>query len=379
MSDPKDEFKKEIGAEQDIENLKRDNSAKQAIISSKRLSAEMDRISQNELDLKAAKKINLGLLSEERIAEIQEYSTNYTNAARNPMAFICDEFKGAVPFFKNNLILIGSRSGGGKSTAVANIVTSTIKQINPQTGKRRRAIILSNEETADQVLARIVCHMNGWHYVNHDQLTNAQIKTINRGIQALSRTGLVTVIDDDHSGIRGLTSTPEGIETVFENLLENKEFYDVVLIDYFQGISESKVSPTLKPWENMEKFIHMSWKYAKIYSGPIVVMAQCKPPDKNETPFKERLEGRKTIYNKATVVLEMIPDWNSYKTQWVVHKSRNTAANGKSLYTGYDNGRFVDIDDAFKQKILNKLEAKNMAMFDKQNGIRMEEEEENHE
>ena len=74
---------------------------------------------------------------------------------------------------------------------------------------------------------------------------------------AIGRSGKFTVIEDTYEGISGWTTTPEGIELIFDNLIKNEEWYDAVIIDYYQNISSSKTDPSMVPWQVQEKFNNM--------------------------------------------------------------------------------------------------------------------------
>lgn len=339
---------------------------KELKVKERRLDNELDKMAQGDKDTEIAKNANYGALSEEEVANKQLDNTVYMQAARNKMSFINERFNKAVPFFRKNLILIGGKTGEGKSTTVANVIRETLKLTDKNTGKRRRILVLTNEEKSEDVYNRVTCLIKGWHYTNHDQFTDEQIETFNKYIAALSKDGMLTVIDDAYGGALGTTTTVEGICQVFDNLLVKQDYYDVVLIDYYQNIKESRKNPHITEWEAQAMLVRKLDQYKNIYPAPIVLLAQVTPPDEeNRIPFKVRIEGRKSILNVATCALEMVANRELLCTEWHIHKSRFNEAVGEKITTGYDKGRYVLYTDEFKENVTKMRERQERESFDR--------------
>lgn len=370
MSELKDEFAKNM----ELEKLKADTAAKKAVLDSRRVDAQMEAMEQNDRDMATAKGTNFGQLTAEQVAEIQRANDEYMEAAKHAMTFIDPVFDNIVPFFRKNFILLGARTGDGKSTAVANIAFSTMGKTNLQTGKLRRVLVLTNEEKAEDFYNRITCLIKGWHYTNHNKFTKEQKDTFHKMIPILASGGRLTVVDNNHNGSHGVTTSIEGISTVFDNLLAHEEYYDVVLIDYYQNIIHSQKYPNLSENEVQARLSRMMDRYKNEYPAPIVMMAQINPPDKDDkVPFQHRIKGRKIIMDPATFAAEMMRNTAEYYTKWIVHKTRFTEAIGKDIKTGYDRGRFVKYDTAFVEKVQKmayERESRRInEAIDKNNGI----------
>lgn len=374
MSDEKpketvDDFKQKVNAAADLETLKQETQAKKAVIDHRRASAQLDEIKRNDKDLEIIKKANFGVLSQDGIEKLQKANHDYMEAAKSSMFFIAKTFDDLVPFFRKNFILIGGKTGDGKSTTVANIVYSTLKQLNPATGKYRRALVITNEERGEDFYNRVTCLVNGWHYVNHNKFTEEQKKTFNDFIPKLAP--MLTVIDDGHEGSQGTTTTIEGIESIFNSLIERKEYYDVIIIDYYQNIISSKVSPYMSENEVQARLARAMDRYKNEYPAPIVMMAQVNPQnDKDKAPFQHRIKGRKIIMDPATFVVEMMADRENLKTVWRVWKSRFTEVVGKDIVTGYEKGKYVDYTLDFIENVQKLKYMREAKAIDRASGIK---------
>jgi replicative DNA helicase len=375
MSNIKDEVLKFIEDAEQQQKRKDSVVEKELILRERKADNQLEILKQNDKELELAKTVNFGGLSEAQIQKLQTENTNYFDSAQNKLLFINKTFDGKVPFFKKNLILIGAESGYGKSTTVANIIATTMRQRSSITGKMCKILVISNEENSEDVYNRVCCLAKNWHYVNHDKFTKDQRDSLNKYIPLLAKDGWLTVIDDhfgstDSERIRGMTSTIEGIETIFENLIRDKIHYDCILIDYYQNISSSKKNPSLNNWQVQERVAAMLDKYKNVYPAPIVLLAQLSPQNEERTvPFKVRIEGRKIILNVATCSMEMVRDIDNLRTEWIVHKSRFNNAAGMKFHTGYNNGRFVEYDEKFKLMAQEIKERKSKEEMDRRLGI----------
>lgn len=379
MSEEKDDFMKKIAEAAELDRRKKELLSKELTLKERRADNELEKLEKNDKDLAVAQSISYSGLTEEQIAKLQKENKEYFEASRNCIMFINKEFEGKVPFFRKNLILVGGKTGEGKSTTVANVIATTMKEISPVTGRRSRVLVLTNEEKAEDVYNRITCFAKNWHYTNHNKFSDEQVQVFDKYIPILAKDGWLTVVDDNFGStpdnqISGVTTSLEGIQAVFDALIRDNVYYDAVLIDYFQNINKSKKNPALVNWQVQEQLATLLDQYKNIYPAPIVLMAQVSPPNQdNDIPFKVRIEGRKSILNVATCALEMIADRENRCTEWIVHKSRFNEHVGNSFTTGYDKGRFVEHTDEFKRQVQAYKEQKAAAQQDKQMGIKVEE------
>lgn len=295
-----------------------------------------DNAQKNKKDLDFFKNIGSHLSSNdpEHIKKVQEDNEKYIMAAKNKMPFIHNDFMNVVPYFARNLILIGANSGEGKSTSAANIILSTMLH-------NRKVLVITNEETEPDIYNRITCLIKGWAYSNHDKFTDEQRKAFNDYMPQLSK--WVKVVDDTFGGGSGVTTTLEGVTGVLESLVRDDIQYDAVVIDFLQNISHSRENPRAPKWEVLERLMEYLNTYKSRYPAPIVMLAQLyNTSDKNKS-FEERIRGFKGLMVPMTCVLEIRPDKKSYKSEWIVHKSR--WADGmvsQGFVTGWYKGRYVN-------------------------------------
>lgn len=338
------DWEKEQALEQKREALKE----KELILKERRVNGALEQLNKADQEIEFANNISYGEMGSEEILRMRKENSEYIAAAKTSMPFINKEFSGIVPFFRKNLILIGGKTGEGKSTTVANIVASTISQRKPD-GSRKRVLVLVNEEKAEDVYNRIVCLQKGWAYTNHDKFTDEQTEAFDAGLGYLP--AVLTVVDPSFKGGVGVTTSIEGIRGVFQNLIKDKNYYDAVIIDYYQNIKHSKTNPDATEYEVQAQLVAMLDQFKNEYPAPIVVMAQVQPPDKEKkTPFEYRIKGRKVITDPATCIIEMVADRENLRTEWIIHKSRFTEAVGASFYTGYRRGKYVEYDNIFMQE-----------------------------
>lgn len=362
MSSELDQMNALIAKDKEIYKEKQDLAEKEFIIRKMKANNAMEQIEQANREMQETKELSFASLTDSQIDAIRLDNLEYLKNAKNNSMFICKTFGDSIPLFARNLIVISGESGNGKSTTVANMTSTMIGEISKVTGKRKRVLVISNEESASDVYNRITCLAKGWEYSDHGNFSAEQIDTFDKMIKALAK--YVTVVDKNHGVIYGkgigLTSSLEGIQSIFEDLVSNKIHYDCIIIDYYQNVKTSKKKPWMDQYSVQADLAAMLDMYKNICSAPIVIFSQMKPQDKEESKqFEDRMKGSKQIFVASTVSIEMKPYPEDLKTKWIIHKNRFTkATNNKHFWTGFDHGRFVDIDNEFQAKINTRNEQK---------------------
>lgn len=331
---------------------------KEFLLKERKVNRELENLDRSEEAKKAFDNIDFGYLnSEEYGKKLSLRSNEFIEAAQEKMTFIMptEEFDLTVPFYKKNLIGIGAVSGEGKSTCSANIALGVLRQ-------RKKVLVISNEENAEDVYNRVIALGKGWHYGNHDKISPEQKDEYAKLIPVYVKNGLTVIDQNSFEGIERLTTSIEGLRALSRKLINDANtgnHFDVVIFDYYQPYGHSIENPGKDGWKNLEEATEILEVLRKSYPAPIVVMFQLKPgSEESGKIWKERIEGSKSISNRLTCCFEIKAKKSESTTEWILHKSRYNAFPSGSFQTGWDRGMYVQLTEQFKNMIINrKLEA----------------------
>ena len=306
-----------------------------------RTNTQFNKIVENETKKQAMDAISLFSKPAEYYERLNQENAEYLeNAALSPQ-FLTDDFSEIVPFFEKNLILIGAKSGEGKSTIAANIAYSTIQQ-------NRHCLMITNEEVDTDVFNRVTCLIKGWPYNNHKSFSKEQIKTFGDNYILLGKR--LSVINDMSNGSGGTTTSIQGLKGILDKVIASDIKPGCIIIDYFQNINEDIDAIGEGEYFVLKKVASLLDKYRKYVGCPIVIMCQLKAESDENSDFKFRIEHCKEIYTKATCALEVKADRDNRRTIFTVRKARFTNSLGKDIYVGFSKGQYVKYDLAFKTK-----------------------------
>lgn len=309
---------------------KRDYADKKFLVDKKRTESIYQEIKEKEKQKEAFEQIQLGVYSDEYFQRLEQENDEYLELAKKAPVFLHKGFAGKVPFFAKNLILVGAKSGQGKSTLVANIAFHTIVQ-----GKK--VLIITNEERVNDVYNRITCLIKGWKYTDHANFTEEQKKTFREYYRLLAPG--VHVIADDHNQVGGTTTTKEGVRNLLEKARTSPHEYGAVLIDYFQNIKSSTEYQFIDEWKLLDKVGDDFEEYRLKLNFPIILFAQLKM-NADGDDFKYRIERAKSIYNRCTCAIEIIAHYEEGMSEFKIHKSRFNEAIGQSVWCKFERGKY---------------------------------------
>jgi archaellum biogenesis ATPase FlaH len=308
-------------------------------------------------ELRAMTELDITNFTPEFIEKLINKSEDYFKGSKKRSEFIVNvpEFNAFIPFFPKNLIVIGAVTGEGKSTCCANLAYTQLLS-----GKR--PLIITNEESAEDVYNRVASMFLNIRYGNHDRMTDDQINGLHDLLRKLA--SRMHVIDNafgtmNNHAIPNVTTTIEGLDFILKQLVEKQKngfHYDCIIIDYFQNFNQSRKVPSMDIVKVLTNISSMLDQFKNHYNAPIVVLAQLKAnssPDK-EVSAKERLEWCKGLINKATCFVEMKAVKKDSATMWIIHKSRWNDYPESVFVTGWDKGRYVPYTEDFKKMIINK-------------------------
>ena len=339
---------------EDIQQILKDNEEVESLqrkaheINKDRINTQYDSLKQRKKEQDQLESLDLSQRDTAYIEKLQKENKEYLEKARESKIFLCNSFKGLVPYFPRNIILVTSYSGEGKSTTCANLAYKAALQ-------GQRPLVISNEENASDVYNRITCLTKNIPYNNHESFSQELIDLFTKNIGILSQR--ITVLDNSFNGEAGQTRTIEGVRAIFNNIIENKAKYDVVILDYYQNVSSSKANPMLGIYQVQEMLANELDSFKNLPNmPPIILLAQMTPSESKS--FKETIDGRKVIYDKATCIMSIKAEIDMLRSVWTVRKSRWNATVGKEIITGFKRGLYVDYDDAFKIEVETMKESK---------------------
>lgn len=282
---------------------------------------------------------------------ISEENKKFLKSVSQRMPFINDIMSECICVAANTIYLIGAVTGGGKSTAVANIIYPILQQ-------NKKILVISNEERRNHVYVRVACRNLGLSFFKWTKnwLTVEQNEAISEEAERLEQ--FMTVIGTDYQKNPSFTCTPEGLEIVFNKYCDN---HDVILFDYFQNISRSTNNPDPNVWMHQEKFCYFINEFKNRFEGPIFILSQLWPANKKNTiDFLERIKGRKMIGDVSPVHVEIRTNKEDFTSMFVVHKDRLWNSDGLQIMMGFDReaSSYVPYTESFKQRAAKWIAAR---------------------
>jgi archaellum biogenesis ATPase FlaH len=270
--------------------------------------------------------------SKESVTDMVVKIQKYNRMLDQKLTFINESVTAAIPFTRENLYLICAYTGSGKSTAAANISYPLWKQ-------EKKVLVISNEEPEQDVLFRIACLDLGVNFNDYKKglmprETQVQIMRMFEDIAKY-----VKVVDVSRNN--GFTSKVECIKNTLEAVKSSD--YCCVLIDYFQNIKYSAKNKHASTYDNLVDLKAFLNIYIKSANVPIVLFAQLYSQSKRSSKAQDidaRIKDCSSIVEPATVIIEMIPNFEDQTTQFCIHKDRFGFA-GNKIICPFEKGRFL--------------------------------------
>lgn len=265
---------------------------------------------------------------------------NYSDMLDQKITFINEELTQYIPFTQNNLYLLCAYTGSGKSTTSANIAY-------PLWQEGRKTLVLSNEESEEDILFRIGCIHLGYSFNAYKKNTMEQSEkaAVMRLFPDIAK--YVKILDVNYK--KGFTTRVEGIKAALEQIKDKD--YACVLIDYFQLIKYSSKNRNQSTYDVLNDLRIWLGRYIKESSVPVVLFAQLHSLGKrNNSDLDSRIKEAPTIMEPATVVIEIVPDVANFATDFIIKKDRFGFA-GNTVKCGFDRGKFVPYTKEFEDNV----------------------------
>lgn len=277
---------------------------------------------------------------------------SYIDILNKKIYFINNELTETIPFCKDNLYLIMSQTGCGKSTVVSNIAHSLYKQ-------EQKSLIISNEEAMEDVLMRIACLDLGlsFNMFKKGKMSNEEIDMCKKLLPNISKYIHIFGISEE-----GMSPTDvDDVVSVLEGSL--KYDYSAILIDYFQLVRYKK-SSIKNTYEILDELRIYLQKFIKKSNAPLVVMSQLYSQGKRKSSdIDARLKNNSNIMETATVCIEVIPDFAESSSIFKIHKDRFGSA-GKEFKFFFKKGKYIPFSEVSIEDRLGLDNFKNVVIED---------------
>ena len=267
----------------------------------------------------------------------------YNAMLEQKITFVNKILTNAVPLTMENLYLLCAYSGNGKSSCVANVA-------EPLWQEQKKVLVISNEESKQDVYLRIACLKLDLDFNDYKKGRMSKTDLAEASMLFPDIAKYVDIFDVDNKD--GATSTLEGVIEILEAARDGK--YSCILLDYYQNIIRSINEPTMSKYEILDRFRSYLMRFIKNSSVPVIACVQLHSLGKrNNKDLDSRIIAGPTIYQAATVVIEMVPNFKNWTTNFLIKKDR-FGLTGHRVELGFDNGKFVEITDEFKRKVAQK-------------------------
>ena len=257
--------------------------------------------------------------------------SNYNKMLSERLTLINDSLTAAIPFTRENLYLFCAYTGSGKSTVAANISYPLWKQ-------RKKVLVISNEETDTDVIFRIACLEKGYNFNDYKKgyMPKEQIFECMKLFEDITQ--FVTVCDVVYQD--GITTKIEGVKKLMDNVKGHG--YSCVLIDYYQLIKDSINDPQRTRYDVLNDLRIWLGQYIKSCEIPVALFVQLYSQGKR--PSKDidmRIKECSAIIEPASVIIEIIPNFEEATSDFVIHKDRFGIAQGHKIVCPFEKGRYL--------------------------------------
>jgi len=275
---------------------------------------------------------------------------SYNQMLKEKITLINEPLSATIPFTKENLYLFTAYTGSGKSTVAANITYPLWKE-----GKK--TLVISNEESEQDVLFRISCLELGLNFNDYKK----GIMPLEDQVRVMSLfpeiSKFVKVLDVTYKD--GITTKIEGIKKALEAVKMQTD-YSCVLIDYYQLIKYSIVDSRKTAYDNLNDLRIWLGQYIKSSTMPVVLFAQLYSVSKKggAKDIDTRIKDCTAVVEPATVIIEVVPNFENRTSEFIIHKDR-FGFQGQRIICGFEKGRYIKLtpDEIAERDLRGKLKA----------------------
>lgn len=301
-----------------VDNLVQENKQLQAEIQNQRYKLqkkEMDRISNLQSHLEAEDIFGRKYNKDEMKKSIED--------RKKAVVFLNKKISEHIIPAPGSLIAIASMTNNGKSTLVAHIAEALVNS-------DKKILILSNEETEEDVRARVSCLRTGISFGDYksNKCTAGQEQRILDESESLADRLFVVSSKSEVDAYR--VTTVKGVAKTLKQAI-NK--VDCVIIDYYNNVNISEFG-AVEPWHVNNELATELNIIKNTANYPIIVMAQCqgiksdkKMENKGSLDFESnhpmyRWKGGQNLLVYATDIIELVRDFDNSCSFLFAHKVR---------------------------------------------------------
>lgn len=275
---------------------------------------------------------NIITTAQDRVNVIKRERSARIEGKRNALPLINKSFRG-ITMIGPGLTLIGGITGRGKTSTASNL----IKEVLNKTSKT--ILVITNEETMEDVYSRVACLRLGKNWREYrDAEGDIAWNDVEKEVECLA--GYLEVKGGVSEGF-DMTKL-EDVIMVFEHVKTCSYIYDLVVLDYFQTVNHS-VNEANESWIVSKKFGSYLKEFCRTCTIPVVVFVQLKSHS-GGADFKSRVESDLTLANHATVIIEIVPDFEAETTTFLIHKDRFSHSTGKKIVNKFVNGEYIPLN-----------------------------------
>lgn len=271
---------------------------------------------------------------------------SYNKMMDEKITLINEPLTATVPFTRENLYLFCAYTGSGKSTVAANISYPLWKE-------KKKTLVISNEETQADVLFRIACLELGLSFNDYKKGKMDQATQLKIGSYFKEISQYVKVIDVNYKN--ALTTKIEGIKNALESV--KGQDYSCAMIDYYQLIQSSVSDPSKTRYDVLNELRLWLGQYIKQSNIPVVLFVQLYSQGKKGgvKDIDARIKECSAIVEPATVIIEVVPNFDLATSDFIIHKDRFGYA-GHKITCGFEHGRYVHLsqDDVVRRESESK-------------------------
>jgi hypothetical protein len=265
------------------------------------------------------------------LMEMFKNVADYNKMLGERITLINDSLTAAIPFTRENLYLFCAYTGSGKSTVAANISY-------PLWMQQKKVLVITNEETKQDVLFRIACLHKGYSFNEwkKGQMPQEMQRECLMLFPEISQ--FVKVLDVTWRD--GLTTKIEGVKRALESI-KGKE-YSCVLIDYYQLIKDSLYDRERTRYDVLNDLRIWLGQYIKSCEVPVCLFVQLYSVGKKGgvKDIDARIKECSAIVEPATVIIEVVPNFDEGTSDFVIHKDRFGIA-GHRIVCPFEKGRYL--------------------------------------